>query len=431
MSTATRASAVKASDADTPVLRRPNTSRAPLLQLGARPAAIALVGAWFASRLLLLVLLTRTVTPGRGFTAALSAWDAENFAKIATSGYGLQANPQATDVAFFPGLPLAMRALSVVGIPPVWGGALLATICSGLAAWALYLLGCRGWGLGTGWRLTGLVAATLWLFAPTTVFTSLAYTEAPFCAAAFWAWLLACRRQWWQAGLLAALACTLRVSGLFLLGALVLLVLVGNRPSDKPVSGAGARVSALARTVLPGLVVLGAYATYLHRFTGSWTTWYHAQQKGWSRDLSLLADAFAATVNAGQASSWQDRPLVAIVFRQEVVAMGIAVLLVVLLLKLGRWADAGWVGVMVLALGTSHWYMSVTRAGLLWFPLFIALAIGVVAVLERLALLDGDPASGRPRIGLLTIGVCATLLGLLATGAGYWAWLYYSGNWAS
>ena len=68
-----------------------------------------------------------------------------------------------------------------------------------------------------------------WLFAPTAVFTVVPYTESLFCAAAFWAWERARADQWWAVALLAAAACTLRVSGLFLVGALFVLILTTRR----------------------------------------------------------------------------------------------------------------------------------------------------------------------------------------------------------
>ncbi|WP_454229876.1 hypothetical protein [Propioniciclava flava] len=80
-----------------------------------------------------------------------------------------------------------------------------------------------------------------------------------------------------------------------------------------------------------------------------------------------------------------------------------------------RVAEASWVGVQVLAFSLSYWLMSVNRAVLLWFPLW--------------RLID-DVVSSRPRTrGWMVVG------GIIAAAAlviqGVWAWLYFTGRWAS
>ena len=95
-------------------------------------------------------------------------------------------------------------------------------------------------------RLGGPWAAVAWLFAPTAVFTTVPYTEALFCAAAFWAWERARADRWAAAALLAAAACTVRVSGLFLVGALLVLVI-----TTAPGPAGGARAPARVWLLMP------------------------------------------------------------------------------------------------------------------------------------------------------------------------------------
>ena len=106
----------------------------------------------------------------------------------------------------------------------------LSLACSAVAAVALL-------------RLGGPWAAVAWLFAPTAVFTTVPYTESLFCAAAFWAWERARADRWAAAAVLAAVACTVRVSGLFLLGALAVMVLTSPRPRPAR-AGPSARLAA-------------------------------------------------------------------------------------------------------------------------------------------------------------------------------------------
>ena len=173
---------------------------------------LLIVQVWLVSRLLLAVIaVTLAVVGRRDLGSVLAQWDVGHFLKIASEGY---ADP--AEMAFFPGLPLILRGFTELGLPAVLAGTVLALACSLLAAFALK-------------RIAGTWGAIAWVLAPTAVFTAVPYTEAPFCAAAFWAWERATQRRWGQAALLAALACTLRVSGLFLVGALVILALTqGN-----------------------------------------------------------------------------------------------------------------------------------------------------------------------------------------------------------
>lgn len=369
---------------------------------------------WLGSRALLAGVLVVVALTRYGFTAAISNWDVQHFMTIARNGYA-----DSLEMAFFPGLPLVMRAGALVGIPMPVTGAVLALICSLLAALALY-------------RIGGTVPACLWLIAPTAVFTTVGYTEAPFCAAAFWAWERARAGKWWPAAGLAALACTLRVSGLFLVGALAVMAVLGDgqwrdgragmvtRPVDRRPAAIAAR---LATLVLP-LAVLAAYVTYLHLLTGSWTAWFQAQDSGWGRGFSTPLESWRNTVPATRTSTWQsvygaDAGMVALLFRLEIVSMAAGIVVTVYCLLRRRWASASWVGIQVLAFSIGHWFMSVNRAVLLWFPLFIA-----VAELTR------GPA--RP-VGLKLFWRWLVMIGVVIDLAVmvWWGWLFYAGKWSS
>ena len=72
--------------------------------------------AWVSSRaVVLVVLLGVAVATERSAAQVLGNWDVQHFATIAGQGYA--ANPQ--EMAFFPGLPLLMRAGLVLGLDPV------------------------------------------------------------------------------------------------------------------------------------------------------------------------------------------------------------------------------------------------------------------------------------------------------------------------
>ena len=371
-------------------------------------AARTVVQAWLASRgLLAVVALLLAVYQGRTGTDLVSNWDVQHFARLAAGGYWADAD--GTLMAFFPGFPALLALGLQLGIPVAATGVLISLIGSGVAAAALL-------------RLGGPVAAVAWLFAPTAVFTVVPYTESLFCACAFWAWERARADRWVAAAGLTALACTVRVSGLFLLGALVVMVL------STPRVAAVDRLRRLALLTFPAAVI-AAFATYLHALTGSWTAWYHAQSTGWVRALTWPWDSLRHTIPAIVPGAYADHPWWAAVFRGEVVSMAVGLLVVVWCLvrtgslrrqgRPGLLPEASWVGIQVLAFSLSYWFFSVNRATLLWFPLWIMLAEWVR---RRPAGAGGRAAHS----GLVALAFGAEIVAMV-----WWSWLFFTGHWAS
>ena len=237
----------------------------------------------------------------------VSNWDVQHFSRLAAGGYWADAD--GTLMAFFPGFPGLLSLGLGLGVPVAVTGVVVSLACSAVAAGALY-------------RLGGPAAAVAWLFAPTAVFTVVPYTESLFCAAAFWAWERARSDRWVAAVLLAAVACSVRVSGLFLIGALAVMIIT------TPKVAAAARVRRLALLLVPAAVI-AVFATYLHALTGSWTAWYHAQSTGWVRELTWPWQSFLNTIPAVVPGAYADHPWWAAVFRGEMVSMAVGLLVVV------------------------------------------------------------------------------------------------------
>ena len=317
-----------------------------------------IVQAWLGTRaVLLLTAVVVSLVAKKSLADALGNWDVEHFVNIARHGYFSD-----VEMAFFPGLPLMLRAGMAVGLHPIAAGVLLSLATSALAVWALY-------------RLGGRYAAIGWLLAPTAIFTLVPYSESPFCAAAFWAWERATRRKWGAAALCAAAACTLRVSGLFLVGALAVLALTqwwGSRDASGPRRQADRPTRSLPWLILP-TGVIAAYAFYLHELTGSWTAWFQAQAAGWMRQFTWPWDCFANHWRAIQPGMYADHPGWVWIFRAELVSVLVGVVVVLVALGRRRLAEASWVGVQLLAFSLSYWFQSVCRAVLLWFPLWTQL----------------------------------------------------------
>lgn len=344
---------------------------------------------WAATRIIFAVTaLIVASSSGKKLSHVMGHWDVAHFVAIANNGYAV-----ATDVAFFPGLPLLMRAGTMLGVPVLVTGFAVSLVGSLLAVEALR-------------RLGGPWAGVAWLLAPTGVFTFVAYTESVFCAAAFWAWERAKQGQWWQAAGLAAIASSMRVSGLFLIGALFILAFTqGGSWRDK--------TSRWVTLVVP-TAVIGAYATYLHHLTGSWTAWFSAQASGWMRGFHWPWQSLWNSWVSLQPGMYPDHPEWVWIFRGEMLSMFVGVAVTLICLHRRRVAEASWVAVQVLAFSLSFWFQSVNRAVLLWFPLWIIIGGFVQSRLK-----------GHWRwVWLIVVPIAVTIQVT-------WAWLFYTQRWAS
>jgi hypothetical protein len=371
------------------------------------PARIV-IQAWLASRgLIAAVALVLAVMQHRTLTNMVSNWDVQHFSQLAAGGYF--ADPNGTLMAFFPGLPVIFWLFNQLGVPVAITGVVLSMVCSALAAAALY-------------RLGGPWAAVAWLFAPTAVFTVVPYTESLFCAAAFWAWERARSDHWLAAAALTAVACTLRVSGLFLIVALLVMIITDRKP-------AAVKLRRAALMLIPASMIM-AFATYLYVLTGTWTAWYRAQATGWVRELTWPWESFLNTIPAIVPGAYANHPWWAAVFRGEMISMavgvGVTAWCIVVSLRARRspngpdrtmWGEASWVGVQVLAFSMSYWFFSVNRATLLWFPLWIMLGRWVAG-----------PSRFSPPAHRLLVAAAFTVEILLML---WWSWLFFTGHWAS
>jgi Gpi18-like mannosyltransferase len=350
---------------------------------------------WVASRVSLVVVTIATswmvaeTTAGsvRSFTSAWDHWDTGLFVKVARFGYqGYPRHyPDRGIVAFFPGEPLALRAVHLVVRNWVASGLLISAVAGAVACVALVRLGAADHSPATGER------AVLYLvLSPYAVFLAAAYSEALFLAFALPAWLMARRGRWPAAAALAALAAAVRVTGLFLAVALIVQWLA--EPQHRR------RVTDALSLLLPFLPLV-LYAIYLHHITGDWLAWPHAQRDYWGRHLVWPWTALHTTWHAAFA---QSQPAAfAWSFRAEIVAVFVGVAVCVVLVLRRRWGELTYVGLQVVALATSSFYLSVARTALLWWPLWLLLA---EAALARRWLHSAYLAVAAP---LMVVGVIA------------------------
>ncbi|MEU5304322.1 mannosyltransferase family protein [Streptomyces noursei] len=296
--------------------------------------------------------------------APFQQWDWYHYLHIARDGYfpgetGSWQSGWDNREAFFPGFPLALRAAHTV-IPHWTAAGLLISFTAGAVA---VLALARITRLHLPHAHAGRRAALFLLLSPCAIFLSVGYTEALFLALALPAWLAAQRRNWPLAATLTALATTVRVSGLFLAAAIAVhFALTARTHRDW---------RSLPWQSLPALPA-ALYSWYLHGHTGDWMAWKHAQERGWYRNFHTPWEAWANTWH--NAFTGTQTTEYALMFQAELLAMLIGLLLLGTLIRRHQWPEAVYIGLSLCALGTSYWYMSIPRATLLWWPLWIALA---------------------------------------------------------
>ena len=362
------------------------------------PDDVACLAVWGASRVAVAVLavggawLLSGARAGQveGFLQRWDRWDVGLFRKVAEHGYtGYPSDyPDRGVEAFFPGAPLVLRLVHVV-VPSWTAAGLLVSLVAGAGASVA---------LGRLARLDGAPparAVTCLVLSPYAVFLFAGYSEALFLLLALWGWLCARQDRWGAAGLLVAAASTVRISGLFLACGLVVHHLVVRRRRD------GREAVAL---LAPFLAVAG-YFGYLWALTGDPLRWFAAQETGWDRRTTPPWQALATTLSAARDPSQPAEH--AWSFTAEIAAVAVGLVLVGVLLHRRRWGEATYVGLSVGALATSTSYLSVGRATLLWWPLFVLLALA---------------GARRPWLHTAYVAVSAPLMALLVLA-------FTSGRW--
>ncbi|MBB5130465.1 hypothetical protein HNP84_000153 [Thermocatellispora tengchongensis] len=292
-------------------------------------------------------------------------WDAHLLIIIAEHGYDGDpaARPDPGLPAFFPGMPLALRAVHLIVRDWTLSGMFISLVAGAVAMVALARLAEFEGPPGAGWR-----AVLALLLCPTAVFLFAGYSEALFLAFGIPAWLAARRGNWLAAGLLGAGASCVRITGLFLAFALIVEYVAGRR-REQAEEEPGARLRTHWGWLVVPFVPLLAYSAYQYSRTGDWLAWNHAQEAGWGRRLVPPWESFATT----WASATGDGQF-AWAFRLEIAGAVVGVGLVLWLLWMRRWSELVYVGLQVGALICSAYYLSIPRSALLWWPLWLAIA---------------------------------------------------------
>ncbi|GAB3276701.1 hypothetical protein GCM10027589_02380 [Actinocorallia lasiicapitis] len=342
-------------------------------------------------------------------------WDSDRFRWLAANGYDgapTAIYPRSEEwPAFFPGYPLAIRLVGLIFHDYRAAGIVVSLLAGAVASVAFSRLGndpatlprtfatrpnlgkspLQWWEEAVGKeRGPGFYAVLALVASPCAVFLFAAYSEALFLALAVPAWLLAKRGRWEFAVLFAAGASIVRITGFFLAIGLIVEFLVGKNGRRGPGGWRNAPY-----LVTPFLSI-GAYMAYQWHRTGDWMAWSHAQKAGWNRSIVSPLQSFRTTWDAAfhVDNEWTNA------FRVEIAAAVVGLLLVAWLLYQAQWAEAVYVGSQLAALMVSEYYLSIGRATLVWFPLWIAL--GHLA-LRRRWLYNGYLALSLPLMGAFVL----------------------------
>jgi len=337
-----------------------------------------------------------------GFLRLLAHWDSAYFLGIARDGY-FGAGSLPSWPAFFPGYPLAARGVGLLLDPSgpddtaLLAGLLLVAALGGLVA-AILL-----------WRLAeesagpraALLATALVFAGPYSLFLAASYSESLFLAFAVLAWWFGRHRLWWAAGAAAALASSVRATGVFLVVALVVMYLGERHRRGMRLVGVDVVGPLL------GLAGVGAYFAYLFANTGSLTVWVHAQSLGWNRVIQWPWLTFYQT--AGRvlfASTWDRR----VQYGLDILFAALIIVAIVWLARRRDWPAVALVGLTALSLMTSFSYLSLARNSATLFPIALALVT-----------LRG-PARGNRLLGVIFIaGLVLLIFNTHQFALGLWA----------
>jgi hypothetical protein len=273
----------------------PDRPRFRRLADAARDAVPALAG-YLAIRLSgLLVLAVLADRANKSLPALLGRYDGVWYLGIAAHGYDTSVTYDVdglvkTNIVFFPLFPALVRAVSAIGVPPLYAGILVAGLAGLAAAWGIYAVGAR-----LHSRQLGTVLAIAWGALPHAVVENMVYTETLFTAACAWAIWAVLRGRWVLAGVLTIAAGLTRPTALALVGAVGLAALVaivrrldGWRP--------------WAAAVLAPLGILG-YWIWCAVALGRPDAWFWMQHDGWRSELDFgrtTVETVLATVTEPQ-----------------------------------------------------------------------------------------------------------------------------------
>lgn len=217
-----------------------------------------------------------------GFLDLYARWDAGWYFNIASIGYPTVFDPaQRNSIAFFPGLPLLMRATGTLLDVNLWAAGVIVITAAFL--WALtYVYRLARLDLGVDEAKASLLFLAFYPFA---ICYSVVLTESLFLLAAAAAFFHFRRNQLWFAAAFGFVAGLLRPNGFLLAVPLGLIALIGATKTDRDWRKFASQVAAASVPVVGMLT----YALYVNSLVGNPFAWVEAQQAWGRRPAEILA----------------------------------------------------------------------------------------------------------------------------------------------
>lgn len=292
------------------------------------------------------------------FWSLFSRWDAENYLKLAESGYA-SSEANRLRIVFFPLYPGAIALFSVVFQNYV----LSALVVSGLASIWLGLGFHQLVRLDYSEKTAQLAVFFLFVF-PTSYFLHVPYTESLFLALTVGCFVAARKRNWLLVGSLGALACLTRINGLILIPALLFEVWDEYRATR--------RVN--REWLFFGLIPagFGGYLALNYSVTGSALTFLTYQRENFHRYFRVPWEGVWDTFNRIFSPKPTDSQMLGM---QELTFVLIGLLAVAVGWRYLRRSYWVWTTLNWLLFVSTSFVLSVPRYTLILFPLFILMAL--------------------------------------------------------
>ncbi|PWI44177.1 hypothetical protein [Streptomyces sp. ICBB 8177] len=379
-------------------LRLPAVRREPVTVRFDRREAVRAVGLYLAIAALgFAVLLLLSHHLHYSVEHVLHRWDSANYLSVAEHGYPHHLSyrpngrPAWSTLAFFPLYPGLIWLVHLTGLPFTWAAVAVSWAAAAVAAAGVHTLASSVSG-----RRAGYACVALWACYPYAFALWVPYSEACFSAVLIWALVALLARRWLAAGVLTALAGTLRPTASVLVGVVVVTALrqlVRERRwrwQGKPV------VCALVAPL--GLVFSWLY---LGAQVGRLDGWFQAEKAwGQSFDFGRGTAHFLKRV-----ATYREVDVRSIAVLALLLLTAVAVLALVLDRTVPWVLILALAGVWVLAVGTPGSPLSKPRFLLPFLPIALlpmAVAVGGLPRLVRGALYgSGALFAGMYAVGLL------------------------------
>ena len=269
----------------------------PIAPTTRRPTVTSTLRCWFYAALVavvgtairLSVLAAMAAAQGDSLWGLLNKWDANYYVGIARAGY---APADETTLAFFPGFPLVVRAVSNLLGTDIAGTAMVLNLFFTIALAAGVMALARQMGLGTRGQVLG---ATVVTSAPMSIVFVMPYTEALFGALAIWAVVMLHDQRWIAAGALIFLASFVRLTAVNLIVVFALMVLFKAR-----------RTWWAWLSVAVSALPLAGYIWWANRHLSGAGGYFGLQEKHWNSGfdggratVSWVAETLSSATNGG------------------------------------------------------------------------------------------------------------------------------------